>query len=301
MGRQSNEGKACDAVIHVLERGLRKQRGKIRHPEKEPGEPPVELRVPIGGRQYALEHTLIEPFTNEIKQYFNVLKPIANHLKKHLPEGLPGLESYQLHVPVDAELPSGKARAEALENLVNWILETEQRMRKKSLEAHEIGQSPYRADRQVWQRPPLLDFEVGLWRWPHASAMRKPPGDLEIRRSCPADLEQRRGKRLQAAFRDKCPKLEQCRVAWRRLTVRTVLVLESDDIALTSVELVAEHVKTIVTQRNDAPDEIFLVESESDPWRVWPLKQDQDHWPETGRGLTLFSKDELADVTWCRQ
>ena len=45
--------------------------------------------MPIGGRQYALEHTLIEPFTNEIKQYFNVLKPIANHLKKHLPEGAP--------------------------------------------------------------------------------------------------------------------------------------------------------------------------------------------------------------------
>ena len=27
----------------------------------------------------------------------------------------------------------------------------------------------------------------------------------------------------------------------------------------------------------------------------------QDHWPDTGRGPSLFSKDELADVTSCGQ
>ena len=52
---------------------------------------------------------------------------------------------------------------------------------------------------------------------------------LGAKRRAPDDIEVLRSKRLKQALRKKCPKLQDC----KEEGARTVLVLESDDIALT--------------------------------------------------------------------
>ena len=293
MSRRSNEGRTCDAVIRVLEQRSGAERGKIRYPEKELDEAPVELRVPVGSREYALEHTLIEPFPREIEQFYKVVQPISNHLKENLPNGLSGTEYYLVGVPFDAELPSGKGRARALDSLVDWIVETAQRMRTSSREGGEIGRSLYRSDPPVRDQLALLNCEVELRRWPDAVAMGREPGQLETIRIPPEELQEQRRRRLETAFRKKCPKLEKCRARG----ARTVLVLETDDIALTTSEEVADQAVSIVAQRNDPPDEMFLVETRIDPWLVWLLKHGDDYWPKAGTSPATFHKNELVNVT----
>ena len=62
-----NEGKACDAVVRLLEVQTGDARTDIRHPEKDGVGPPVDLRLRLGAQEYAIEHTRIEPFENQIK------------------------------------------------------------------------------------------------------------------------------------------------------------------------------------------------------------------------------------------
>ena len=65
------------------------------------------------------------------------------------------------------------------------------------------------------------------------------------------------------ALRRKCPKLQRCKEGG----ARTVLVLESDDIALTNHVLVGECLAALLPERADLPNEIYLVETELDSWR----------------------------------
>ena len=282
MGRESNEGRACDAAMRILEQRSGALRGAIRHPEKEGYEPPVELRVPIGAVEYALEHTLVEAFPDEIANYYNATEPISSHLKERFPEGLLPPGYYWLLVPCDAKLPSGKARGKVLDSLGDWI-ETAPRM------PGEVQVSPHLADLQVRCRV-TLGCEVELKRWPNARVQGREPGRLDVVRSVPPELEERSRQRLETAISRKCPKLEKARQAWG---VRTVLVLESDDMALTHPPDVADRVAGIAASRNDAPDEIFLVASGTDPWWVWSVESGGNHWSN----VETFCRNDLVNAT----
>ena len=80
---------------------------------------------------------------------------------------------------------------------------------------------------------------------------------------------------------------------------RTVLVLESDDIALTSDIDVAEKIPDLLAGRLDAPDEIYLAETENCIWYVRPIKRDTEYWlmdSSTGWNSTTFRKEDLIDL-----
>ena len=57
MAVANNEGKVCDAVVRVLEKWTGSARTDVRHPEKDGVGPPVDLRLKLGAREYAIEHT----------------------------------------------------------------------------------------------------------------------------------------------------------------------------------------------------------------------------------------------------
>jgi hypothetical protein len=57
-----NQGKACDAVVRVLEERASATRRNPRYPEKDGSAPPVEYVFELGDTTYALEHTIIEAF-----------------------------------------------------------------------------------------------------------------------------------------------------------------------------------------------------------------------------------------------
>ena len=64
---QSNEGKACDAVLRHIEAREGATRRDLIFPERADSVGPVELVCPIGAQRFALEHTRIEPFAGHIQ------------------------------------------------------------------------------------------------------------------------------------------------------------------------------------------------------------------------------------------
>ena len=302
--RRSNEAKACEAVVRLLELRIGAERAAVRRPEDEPGETAkVDFHVAIGKEEYALEHTVIEAVEDEIENYEQVVVPIRDHLGTTFPDGLPGTACYQLQVPVDVSWPSGiVARRRGLDRVVNWIRKTVEAMDDETQPQSELGRSPYRADRQACAEPPGLGFkrvdlrsstaEIRLRRWPDAAAIGRRPGSLRLVRSVADDLEEARRRRFHRAFSDKWPKLKQ----WGPRGARTVLVLE-DDIVLADPHLMADEVAKLVTECDEAPDDIVLVETHADPWWVWVLKHEAPHSPNPGFGpAEKFPESELTEL-----
>ena len=114
------------------------------------------------------------------------------------------------------------------------------------------------------------------------SCVRVAPGDDE--------LETLRAERLRKALAYKCPKLDRCKDEG----ARTVLVLASDDIALTNEGLVRMRLAELLGERSDVPDEIHLVETETRSWAVYPMKVGDA--VSFGEGPASFSEFDEADL-----
>ena len=79
---------------------------------------------------------------------------------------------------------------------------------------------------------------------------------------------------------------------------RTVLVLESDDIALTNQLLVRMQLSELITERSDVPDEIYLVEIETRSWVVYSMRVgDAGSFDEEPASFSEFDEADLVDLT----
>ena len=272
----NNEGKACDAVVRLLEKWTDETRSDVRHPERDLIGPRVDLRLKLGTREYAIEHTRIEPFQGQIKTG-TTFKKINSCIKQRVLGRLPGPAYYELHVPVNVCLPKKKSK-QALDNLVEWIQTSAQTLHERNLIRSRSILNPRKSDDCIQGTPPGFNCAIELLRWPDASILGRKPGFLVAKLIAPDDLESQRSERLRQAFEDKCPKLDLC----KEDGARTVLVLENIDIALTSFDLIGEQLPTLLAEHSDSPDEIYLVETYTNPWWVYLMKRDDDHWPNEG-------------------
>lgn len=96
-----NEGKACDAVVRVLEAREGKARARMRFPEQERHAAPIELACHIGDQLFALEHTGIEPFPHHMQmegEADRLYRPIEMMLAGKLPPN----DTFELGIPVGA-------------------------------------------------------------------------------------------------------------------------------------------------------------------------------------------------------
>ena len=288
-----NEGRACDAVVRFLEKRTGETRTDLRHPEKDGIGPPVDLRLKLGTQEYAIEHTRIETFENQIKTGV-VFKEINICIKRRLSGVLPRPAYYELHVPTDVRLPEKKQkRNEALSNLVEWIQKNAQSLHERNSERSGPARSPIWSDDCVKGTPRGFNCEIELLRWPEAALIRRRPGDLRMRLIAPDDyeLEDLRIERLRRAFSEKCPKLARCKAA----EARTVLVLENLD-RVTTFDLIGNQLPKLLAEHTNAPDEVFLVATGFDLWWVFPMKRDEDHWPTVGMpqwDQAIYEPDKL--------
>lgn len=75
-------------------------------------------------------------------------------------------------------------------------------------------------------------------------------------------------------------------------------MLESDDLALTNHGLVGEALVGLLAECADLPDEIYLVETDLDPWTVHCMKLDTECWPmENLLASPTFPVDDLIDLS----
>ena len=282
MNTPNYEGKVCKAVVRLLEKRTGESRTNVRFPEKDRCGPPVDLRVTLGTQEYAIEHTRIEAFESQIKTAL-VFNEIRDYINEWLITPLPGAAYYALHVPNDVSLPEKKEkRTQALNNLVEWIQTSAQCLYERNSGRIRPVFSPHVSDDHVKGRPKGFNCVIELLRWPNAALIRRIPGSLGMGLFCPkdfSDLDDRRSDRLRRAFSKKLPKLQECKA----LGMRTVLVLENRDSVLTRFDQLGNGLPELLAEHtSDAPDEIYLVESETDLWWVYLIKRDDEHWPKVG-------------------
>lgn len=284
--RNENQGVVCDAIVRVLEENTGLNRSDVAHPER-PGD--VDLLFKLGADQYALEHTRIEPFPNQIlhdARFSQFIGPVMDQLEHDMPK--PG--DYDLIFPLDTRFNAGTEQLEALRTaLVHWVRETAHGL-------HAIH--PQRLSREECShgvrdthtgRPEGFPFDVTLVRSVHWAESGVHDGVLLPVRIAPADVEALRGERIQTAIDKKRRKL------FRRKSdgARAVLALENNDMILSNHALVGEHLTELLPKRPCWLDELFFVYTTTSTWSVhrWDW---EDSWWENG--YRHFDPRRLNDV-----
>ncbi len=287
----NNEGKACDAVVKLLETRTGKDRADLSHPERNGIGPPVDLRLTLGTQSYAIEHTLIEAYPDQIQtavEFGQFINPIMNELSGTLPT--PGV--YDLYFPNDSRL---RVRAKHWDRIrsdfIEWVREHAARLHEKNPVRPTEELSPHGIEDEYRAKPPEFPYEVTLRREVHCSDSLEHDGVLFVSRIAPRDVEAQRAVRLQRALKRKCPKLQRC----KEEGARTVLVLEDCDICLSNHFLIGDRLAELLGDHADLPDEIYLVETHLDRWKLRVMKHDDRCLPEQDR--TEFHSAELADIT----
>ncbi len=277
-----NEGKACDAIIRLLEVREGATRTNLRFPEDERHSAPVEVAFNLGQQIFALEHTGIEPFSGFMKMSGQAgihIDPILAGVEGRLPQD----SVYELHLP--AQILQGRRQREVIEiqrALVEWIVATAPSVTTRRYGDYIKNVTP--------STPPGVPFQVTLYRF---ELMRTLPR-LQIKHLLQSDTETARAERILEACNKKFPKL----AAWKaEHGARSVLILEDNDIQLTNQDVVAAAYLPIAHARADRPDETYMIMTISSTWYVWPILIDaKSYYAYTDHEYPIHTEYLAADL-----
>jgi len=216
----------------------------------------------VGSKTVAVEHTSIDsiPFQRrDNSRFMKLLGPVEKELSDKLPT--PG--HYQLITDMDV-MPTGINWNEVRARITEWCLKVAPRL--------EIG-SPSTAPKHfVKEKPQGVPFELALYRWPGRD------GQCRIARFSPEDLEEKRTEVILQSLRTRGAKV----AGYRNDTLRTILILESNDIALGNASDIGKAFVTAVHKIEPAllPDEVYLAETEGEPYYFHCLKINNTLFPD---------------------
>ena len=207
----NNEGRVCDAVVRALEKWTREARVDVRHPDKEGGGPPVDLRLRLGAQDCAIEHTRIQSFGNQIGTV-TVANRIVRYVRRNIPDPFPGSAYCELQFRLDVSLPGGRnQRARALNSLVQWVRTSERALRDRNPVPFPPMRNPHLANDCIRERPAEFDCGFQLLHWPVARLIPQEPGALAFRFVPQDDPDSPRLDSLRQTFARKCPKFRRAR------------------------------------------------------------------------------------------
>ena len=259
----SNEDRICEVIITLLERRTNEARNNLQFPERDRIHAPVERVFELGETQFAVEHTEIEPYENHIKEgkmFSEVIGPIIDELSRNLPS--PGV--YSLNFPQDPKLGTPKhLLAEKRAALRSWISDKAQELNERLPKNLDRNHLPHGHEVNISGTPEGFPYQIELLLKVHWSISSRHDGILlPARYIDPNNLEAKRRCRLEKALRTKQQKLQQC----KNDHMRTILVLEYGDISLTNCCLVADQLSTLLPQRPEWLDELYLVDASIDDY-----------------------------------
>ena len=160
---RGNEGKACDAVVRCIEQRTSGTRAAIRRPEMDEIGPPVDFRLMLGAREYAIEHTQVEAIPGLIRadeRFQQLIGPLIDEVSGTLP----GQAVYELHVPINTHLGVKRTDfARIQRNLIAWIRATAQGLCERNRELLVRKQTSRRYLDSVETKPPGFPYTVRLW------------------------------------------------------------------------------------------------------------------------------------------
>jgi hypothetical protein len=209
--------------------------------------PAVEAVYETKSGKFAVEHTRIESFPNQIglgKQFAQLLGPLEDELRGKLP----GV--YFLIVGVGKALVRFADQANVRAAVASWVLDN-----AGALEPEERVGHKGRCEKTA--TPDGVPFEVTLRRDCDYDS------GLFVMQGLNGDRQQMRREAIRRSLDNKCPKLK----AAQDNGCVSVLVLESDDISLANRVVVAEAASAELTIRNDQPDKVVWVRTSTRPWK----------------------------------
>lgn len=286
----SNEGKATDAMIRLLEKRTGQNRSNVRQSEKVDGLPPVEADFDLGDEHFAIEHTKLETFANQTRsatQFYELVEEIVSAVSGTLPK--PGV--YKLYFPTEATVGRSMSLEKARELLREWVLVNAAVLHAQHPERRSRNWEPHGHEASIKGVPEGLPIEVTLSRQVHWNLDARFDGVLTLGRFGPEDVDAQRVAQMIRALDRKCPKLHR----FKQAGARTVLVLEDADLSLSNHVMVSDAFEAACAGRADLPDEVYQISTVTDPWTVWQLKHDDKI--ELSETYWEFSTAVLEDIT----
>ena len=202
--------------------------------------PAVEWIFDTPTAKFAVEHTRIESFSNQIgegKLFAQLLAPLESELAGKLPG------AFFLIVDVGAAKAPNTEHAEIRRILAEWVL-------AKGAELEPEEQSGPDGNCDITERPSGVPFEVTLYRDADCDSR------LFIIQNLVGDLQSLQRDRIRTALDGRV----------------SILVLESDDVALANRRAIASATVAELSSRNDAPDIVIWARTSTNPWKAWVLK-----------------------------
>ena len=277
-----NEGKACDAVVRWLEERTGTTRTDVCAPEKCKIGPSVELRLFLGSQEFAFEHTLTEPFSHYFKTSKTFME-IAEPIERAVSGKLPGPAYFYLLVPTDPYIK--KSDIESFRgNIIEMIFDQTPTLYQRATASNIEGEYGVYAPTEAGF-PYNIEFSCSV---PRGNSDGEGPGRFMIIRKEPSDLQEKRKDRLRIALDAKYGKLKNCN------DTRTILVLEDNDIALSNPVIIAQSLQRILVEGRYEIDEIFIVDTKTTSWYVWPIKCGMKF---LRLDYTVFNPVGLNDIT----
>jgi hypothetical protein len=230
----------------------------------------------------AVEHTRINSFNNQVgieRLFVEFTRPIVTKLSG----ALPGPGYWKLCLPSNiGRRIRRKGFASAQKELIEWLPTAAEQL----LAERASGRGP------MWSgNPPGLDFKVTLMHETNATGVDEHDGLLLIMSEGPLTIDERRQEELADALACKCPKLQSCKSAG----ATSVLALETNDWT-TCHFLLAPELWNALAARQDAPDEVYLVDTTAGAfWAVVPLKRGAR--ALSGRVPVEVLTERLVDIT----
>ena len=226
--------------------------------------PDEPLVIHLGARDYAIEHTGIEPFSGFVRMTSEAdwrLSPIETEVRKRLSNDA----TFQLALPIGAlAAQKGKALLDTQTAIVEWVISTVPKLPKPAQLRGSFRASSF----ERTETP----FHMRLDR-----LTRPLPGKsfFVVHYTNETSLEQLRVERIRETLRKKLPKLQ----IWARRGARTVLILEDIDIAVTNEALVSESLINLRSEHNFWPDEIHMISTFLDDfWAIHALWLDDKNY-----------------------
>lgn len=217
--------------------------------------PAVDWQFETPTARFAVEHTRIESFPNQIgkgKKFAQLLEPLETELAGRLPG------EFLLFVNVGAAKAPAAKHVAIRSALSEWILAN-----AHSLEAKEEVDFWENSNCVLTAKLPNVPFDVTLSRDTSYGSrlfiIQEPQGNSQLLlHDC-----------IRETLKRKCPKLSVEQATGRI----SVLILESDDIALADRKAIAEAAVAELSVRNDAPEIVLWARTSTQPWKAWFIKE----------------------------
>jgi len=277
-----HEGMALDAVLRRIEERDGVQRDGGFDPEAQRHASPVDYCCKLGDELVALEHTGIEAFPGQIRGNGEA-KLLFGPLIEQLKELAAPTECICLDIPIDATMGiKTKDVPTVRDALAAWIVES----------ALTTITTPYgsRLRDTASVKPPGVPFEVSLHRFSAAHAM----GGRFYFTRITGPIEEGRTERL-GQTRDK--KFGKLAVWKRNAAAHSILVLEDADMFLTNEQRVADTFARVEEGRDDQPDDVYVVTTYIEPWRVTCLRRAGKNYYDEGERFWEVDSSTLQDLT----